>query len=59
MTGSDNREQFVKREPRAELRQLARLMRELYVALVDEGFSEREANALVAETLRATVDQSQ
>lgn len=48
-----------RREPSADMRLLANRMRQLYEALLDEGFTESQANVLVAETLRATVQIAQ
>lgn len=43
----------MKTEPNAELRQFASLMRQMFVALMDEGFSKQEALAITAEVIRA------
>lgn len=38
-----------KREPRADIRQAAAAMHEVYVALVDEGFTTHEALVIVGQ----------
>lgn len=41
----------VRQEPSAAARQMARGLRDYYVALVAEGFSERQAIQLISEVL--------
>lgn len=41
-------------EPSADLRQFASMMRQMYVALLAEGFSEAEALAIIGHTIRGS-----
>lgn len=45
----------VPEEASAAMRTFARTMRDMYVALIAEGFTEREATKLISETIRATI----
>lgn len=38
-------------EPRADLRQAANELRQMYLALIQEGFSEREALTIIGQIL--------
>jgi hypothetical protein len=40
-------------EPAADLRQLANMLRQTYLALVQEGFTEREALAIIGQIIVA------
>jgi hypothetical protein len=42
-------------EPSAELRVLASTLRQMYLALVAEGFTTTEAMTIIAETIRASL----
>lgn len=42
-----------KTEPNAELRQLASVMWQTYVALIDEGFTEQQALTIIGQMLAA------
>lgn len=46
---------FPGEEPRAELRQFARAMREIYVAMQQEGFTEAEAMQIVGVTIASGI----
>ncbi len=42
-------------EPSADLRQMASFLRQMYVALINEGFTEREAVAVLGTVIAAHV----
>lgn len=42
---------FPREEPRAEIREFARGMREMYVALLQEGFNEGEALRIIGQVI--------
>lgn len=44
-------------EPSADLRQLASILWQTYVALTTEGFSERQALRVIADLLAASADK--
>ena len=44
-----------KMEPAADLRQSANMMRQVYIALVDEGFSEQQALVILGQMLSAAI----
>lgn len=46
---------FPNEEPRAELRAFARAMREMYVAMQQEGFTEAEAMQIVGVTIASGI----
>ncbi|MCX5066664.1 hypothetical protein OOJ91_12320 [Micromonospora lupini] len=45
-------------EPSADLRQFASGVRQMFVALVNEGFTERQALAVIGTALAATINSS-
>lgn len=45
-------------EPSADLRQFASTLRQMYVALLAEGFTENEALAIIGHTLRGSFGSS-
>jgi uncharacterized protein YoaH (UPF0181 family) len=45
-------------EPSADLRKFASMLRQMYIALTSEGFSNTEAFAIVAEIIRANIGGS-
>jgi hypothetical protein len=42
-------------EPSADLRQLASLLRQMFVALVNEGFNDREALSVIGTVVAAQI----
>jgi hypothetical protein len=46
-------------EPSAEIRQLAHFLREMHVALLEEGFSEKQALLILGQTLAAGMAANQ
>ena len=44
-----------KMEPHAEMRSVANWMRQMYVALIDEGFTEQQALVLLGQTVTASI----
>lgn len=49
---------FPTEEPNASMRQGAKMVRELFVALVQEGFTERQALSLVRDILQASIESA-
>lgn len=45
----------MKVEPNAEMRMMAANLRQMFLALVQEGFSEREALMICSECIRASI----
>lgn len=45
-------------EPSADLRQFASGVRQMYVALINEGFTERQALAVIGTALAASINSS-
>jgi hypothetical protein len=50
---------FPGEEPRADIRQFAKAMREMYVALQQEGFTVHEAMTIIAQVIAAGVGGQQ
>lgn len=44
-----------KMEPNADMRSIANTMRQMYVALLDEGFTEQQALVLLGQTITASI----
>lgn len=42
-------------EPSSQMREMARILRDMFVALRKEGFSEQESLTIVGETIRAQI----
>lgn len=42
-------------EPTADMRQLAKMMRDMYQALLAEGFSDRQALSVLGEVVTASI----
>jgi hypothetical protein len=44
-----------KMEPNADVRSIANTLRQMYVALLDEGFTEQQALVLLGQTISASI----
>lgn len=50
-----SKSKFEEEEPPANFRQMARTFRDMYIALVKEGFSEAQALRIVGEMVTASI----